>query len=298
MAITVGELLDEWFEYNRADLQPTSQRTTKQAIKELKAEFGALSVDAIKPRHIDQWATRLRAEGIAPGTIRRRAGVLGTAFRTGVRWELCSSNPVAAAELPRVTTSVKAPDRDTVKRALTEAQRNPKLYLFLRLAAVTGARRSELLALRRDDFDPDSQTLAIKKVHVPVEHGTVTLERTKTKRGARVIAVDAETGQLIEKWLSDHDSPWLFPARWDRGKPMHPTSITHEVNKIGKKLGVKLSPHKLRHYAATQGLAAGTPLPVLAARLGDAPGTIMSVYCSAIGSDDRGAADVLAASID
>jgi integrase len=297
VAYTISDLLDEWWDFRSHDFAPTTQATTQHAIAKLKAEFGPLNVDALKPRHVEQWVARCRADGMAPRTIRRVAGVLSTAYQLGLRWEIVLSNPVAVAELPRITPTVKAPSVEVVRKALEASNRNPKLHCFIRLAAVTGARRSELLALRCDDFDPDIGTITIRKAHIVAKGEAVTVDRTKTARGSRVVAVDTETCEILEKYLSNSDSPWIFPGK-DPARPMYPMSVTHEFNKLSDRIGARLTPHMLRHYAATHGLAAGTPLPVLAARLGDAPGTIMAVYCSAIGSDDRAAADVLANTID
>ena len=88
----------------------------------------------------------------------------------------------------------------------------------------------------------------------------------------------------------------LFPGR-DTSQPMYPTTITHKVAKLGRALGVRIHPHALRHYCATQSLGAGVPLPIVAARLGDTVGTVTKVYAHALRADDRGAADALARTI-
>ena len=121
-------------------------------------------------------------------------------------------------------------------------------------------------------------------------------ERTKSDAGARVVSVDADTVARVQKAVAGHDSPWLFPGR-DPSQPMYPTTITHKVAKLGRALGVRIHPHALRHYCATQSLGAGVPLPIVAARLGDTVGTVTKVYAHALRADDRGAADALARTI-
>jgi integrase len=91
---------------------------------------------------------------------------------------------------------------------LSTRARHPLIFLYLRIDAITGARRSEILGLTRDDFDPDLGTLTIRRAALP---GAI-VERTKSERGARVVAVDSETATFIQKSLAEHDSEWLFPV--------------------------------------------------------------------------------------
>jgi integrase len=215
-------------------------------------------------------AAQLRDAGTSPATIKCRAGVLSAAYNTAIRWGLAESNPVAGAQLPKVgKTKVRAQPADTVRRGLAYARMHDLLlYVFLRIDAITGARRSEILGLTRDDFDADLQTLTIRRRVVPPKGGLQIEETTKSDRGARIISIDAETMKLIQKSLAEHDSRWLFPGK-NPQKPLYPTKITHQVETLGKQLGVKLHPHLLRHFMITYSLRNGTPINVVAARAGD-----------------------------
>src|SRR5207253_3145043 len=107
-----------------------------------------------------------------------------------VRWELASTNPVRSAQAPKPRGKVKAPSQDTVRRAITYARlRDPQLWLFIRLAATSGARRSELLGLRRDDFAADVCQITFRRVVVRDEHGIAIVDAAKSQRGARTITV-------------------------------------------------------------------------------------------------------------
>jgi integrase len=296
--VTVAELLEQWYERTRYDFATTTRQTTEGAMRVLVDDFGAVSVDALRPRHLDDWHTTRRAQGYSRAYSVRISGVLSAACAWGIRRDLCETNPVANARQKREKgRKVKSPTPETVKAALALAQKtDPTLFLFLRIDTITGARRSEILGLTRDDFDPDLRTLTIRRVVVPTPGGLAIEERTKSDAGARVVSIDEDTVTWIQKAVAAHDSPWLFPGR-DPSQPMYPTSITHKVQKLGQLLGVRIHPHCLRHFCATQSLGAGVPLPIVAARLGDTVGTITKVYAHALRSDDRGAADALADTI-
>lgn len=297
--ITVAQLLDEWYLWKSGDLEPPTVVTTVSAIRFLKRDFGSMTVAAVKTRHVDRWFAEMKRRGYSPAYAKRLAGVLSAALSTAIRWELAETNPVASSEKPKAGKSrVQSPTADTVKRVLLyAATHDPVLFLFLRIDAITGARRSEILGLCRSDFDADLRTLTIRRVVVPGSAGVAILDRTKSDRGARTISIDEQTTALIEKSLASHESCWLFPGR-DPSKPMYPTTVTHNVKKIGDALGVRLHPHALRHYVATTSLRSGVGLNVVAARLGDAPATVMKVYAHAIAADDAAVADAIAASID
>jgi integrase len=140
------------------------------------------------------------------------------------------------------------------------------------------------------------RTLVIRRRVVPCKGGLAIEEQVKSDASARVVSVDAQTCELIEKSLAGHDSPWLFHGR-DKTQPMNPTSMSHKVSKLGKQLDTRLHPHALKHFCATESLAAGIPLPIVAARLGNTVSTIHAVYAHAIRSNDRGAADAMASSL-
>jgi integrase len=297
VGITVAELLEQWYERHWPDFTTTTRQTTENAMKILVADFGPVSVDALRPRHLDDWHATRRAQGFSRSYSVRIAGVLSAACAWGIRREVCELNPVAGARQKREKgRKVQPPKPESVKAALALAEKEPALFCFMRIDAITGARRSEILGLTRSDFDPDVGTLTIRRVVVPAPGGLAIEERTKSDAGARTVSIDEDTVTVIEKALASHDSPWLFPGR-DPTQPMHPRTITRKVGKLGDGIGERIFPHALRHYCATESLGAGVPLPIVAARLGDTVGTVTKVYAHALRSDDRGAADALALTI-
>jgi integrase len=296
--VTIGALLDEWFTVKRGSFSVTTRATNACAIRFLKADFGPVGANALRTRHVDRWVAGMEQRGYSAAYTRRLQGVLSAALTKGVTWEICETNVVKNAEKPRNRSKVKPATPEAIKAALDWCLKHKLwLFAFLRLAAMSGARRSELLGLRREDFVSDLGQVTIRRVCVPGEHGTEVVDATKSARGARTISLDALTCDAIEKHLASHESPWLFPARYNPSKPMHPTSVTHATKKVGDMLGVKLHPHALRHHCATTGLRSGIGLNVIAGRLGDAPATVMRTYAHVVPADDRQVADMLAASI-
>src|SRR5262249_28120542 len=86
-------------------------------------------------------------------TVRSIAGVVSSAYTRAMKWGLIKVNPVSSSE-PPVPRKRKGFALTPAEQALLfEAASGPWcMSVFLQLAAATGARRGELLALRWSDI--------------------------------------------------------------------------------------------------------------------------------------------------
>ena len=80
-------------------------------------------------------------------------------------------------------------------RALVEGFRGSVLFPIVATAALTGARRNEILALRWTDFDPVNKTLRIERA---LEADTGIFKSPKTKRGVRTISLPAAAIEALQ----------------------------------------------------------------------------------------------------
>jgi len=109
---------------------------------------------------VDQWHARLERKGLGEAGIRNRHLVLRAAMTLAVRWGWVPTNVVAAARLGRRSLNPGGPLATTkcvrcsrARHPLVAAGRiEPQASIALRLAAMTGARRSELAALRWEEL--------------------------------------------------------------------------------------------------------------------------------------------------
>ncbi|MCP3856529.1 MAG: hypothetical protein GY698_17590 [Actinomycetia bacterium] len=151
--LTVAELLDEFMGHKGPSWSLSSRRDYASRAERIKAEeIGAKPVSRLSVAEVDRWHLRMHTAGVGESQIRNLHTLLRAAFSPAVRWELLPANPVASTKLqrrkktPRGVMSV-----DEVALALTVAEQvHPFAPLALRLAAVSGARRSELAGLRWD----------------------------------------------------------------------------------------------------------------------------------------------------
>jgi integrase len=154
---TVSELLEGWFAVARTGWAPTTIRQTRSVHdRYLHPRLGELNVGDVTPATIDAAYAQLHRTGgmqgqqLASGTLARIHVVLRAAFAQAMRWGWLWDNPAERAHRIVATTTEPRPPTPADLRAPLDhvARRDAQLHTFLVLAAVTGARRAQLLGLR------------------------------------------------------------------------------------------------------------------------------------------------------
>jgi integrase len=92
------------------------------------------------------------------------------------------------------------------------------------------------------------------------------------------------------------DGEFVFSYSPDSRHPCSPSAITHRYARMTAKLGLRTHLHALRHYSATELLAAGVDLRTVAGRLGHGGGgsTTLKVYAAWVAGADKKAAHLIA----
>jgi integrase len=184
---------------------------------------------------------------------------------------------------------------------------DPPLFCFLRLAVSTGARRSQLLALQWGDVDEERPAVAFTRALIEGPNGPE-LRSTKTHRTYRV-ELDGETFDVLMDHRSDAedrarhsgvelmDGAFVFAMRPDGTKPWLPNWLTKRFIAARREAGLPhFRLHDLRHFMATEMLAAGVPIATVSQRLSHSrASTTLNVYAHSVPGGDRGAAETLAA---
>jgi integrase len=179
------------------------------------------------------------------------------------------------------------------------------LGLYLWLAAVTGARRGELCALRWSDIDLDGGVVHVSSSYL-VRGGQRVRKDTKTHQ-ERYLAIDPVTVAVLAQRRQEaaellarvgvalDPDAYLFTSDVAGGSPWNPDWVTHKVAEVAASTDVSLNVKALRHYTASQLLAGGIDLRNTAARLGHGGGgaTTLRHYADPISEVDRRAAAYL-----
>ena len=219
-----------------------------------------------------------------------------------MRWEWIWANPAALASPPRSEPVEMRPPTpaDVAVLLVNTAETDPLLHLFVVLAATTGSRRGQLLALRWTDIDFETASISFQRALVEGPSGPV-LVPTKTRRSHRV-ALDPGTAALLSAWLDGiphaqaEVRDWFIFCYDEMGtRPWKPNYVTKRFIRSRKAAGLgHFRLHDLRHFMATQMLDVGVAVPIVAARLAHArASTTLNVYAHAVPGGDRHAAQQL-----
>lgn len=300
---TVGELLAQFLEHAKArDRSPTTIRKYESIVKNvLRPELGKIKLGKLTARDLDRLYAKLTAKGNKGTTVRRVHALIGAALHQAQRWDLVDRNVATRATPPPVQTAdVEAPDPDEVRRIIAAAENiEPMLASLLLIAALTGARRGELCALRWPDYNETDATLTFARSVYEAPGGGWAEKDTKTHQ-VRTIALDELALELLRRHRSavedladDLDvtvepDAFMFSRSPAGLEPLRPDVVTKFTKRVATKAGVDTHLHALRHFSATQAIAAGFDAVTVAGRLGHADSSItLRVYSHAVEQRDR-----------
>jgi integrase len=300
---TVGQLLDRFLDHAESlGRSPTTLREHRRTIeKTLRPELGRIKLAKLTAADLDRLYARLTARGLKATSVRRIHAVMGAALRQAERWDLVDHNVAHRATPPPVhAAEIVAPSPDEVQRILVAAEASePALAAMLLLAALTGARRGELCALRWSDVDYEASMLSIARSVYETAGGGWAEKGTKTHQ-ARRIGLDDLGLAILRRHRGQVDAlaaelgatvapdAFLFSRSPAGLEPIRPDVLTKFTIRVAKAAGVDTHLHALRHFSATQAIAAGFDAVTVSARLGHAdPSITLRVYAHAIEGRDR-----------
>jgi integrase len=249
----------------------------------------------------------VRGWALSASAVREVHTVLSGAFKQAVAWGWTSHNPAKLATPPSAGKSrVSPPAATDVARLLTTAMaEDPELGLFLRLAVVLGARRGELCGLKWREVDLDGGEVLIAGSVARVA-GRPLLDKDTKTHAKRRVAIGAETVELLKAHrlrqaetalacgVSLPPDAYVFSRAADAGKPVSPEWITHRLQDLTDRLGVRARLHDLRHFMVTQLVAGGVDLRTVSGRAGRADGHMtLGTYAHFQQAQDRQAAEFM-----
>ena len=164
---TVGQLLDEWVQVGkqRGWTPYTEHRYRSYVEGRIRPALGSVTLTKFGPEHCDRFYAALLAEELSPTTVRHVHAILASACELAVDWGWLARNPAKRdTHLPARAPRTRAPSVDEITRIVDAAEQlDPVKAVLLVVAAMTGARRGELCALKWSDVDWERRTLTIAR---------------------------------------------------------------------------------------------------------------------------------------
>ncbi|HTK65980.1 MAG TPA: site-specific integrase, partial [Pseudonocardia sp.] len=281
--ITLRQAIEQWLEV--VELEDTTRERYDDLIRlYILPTLGDLPASKIDAELLERLYARLHkcrelctgrpraghaCRGLSTSTTRKVHYIIRGALDRAVRWGHLTVNKAAMAIAPSPErTEPDPPSADEAARLLNEAWRDPEWGLMLWLTMLTGPRRGEISALRWRHIDFERGLISIVRSNAQPKSG---LKEKGTKTGqARKIALDAHTVELLtthrrlweqrcaELGVALEGDAFLFSPAPDGSVPYLPRAISQRYRRLALKLKLRSTRlHSLRHYSATELVAAG-----------------------------------------
>ena len=250
---TFRQFADEYLRRCEPHWKPSGRKTVRIYLKaRILPAFGKMPLDRIGHEDVAAWFDAASKD--KPGAANRAFEILRAMMFRAEEWGLGErgTNPcLGIARNPRNNVARFLDTHELARLGLAldaRKSRWPEAVAAIRLLALTGCRRGEVLNLRWRDIGDD----------------TINLPDTKT--GGRAVPLAPSAVRLLTSLPRDEDNPWVIAGR----KPgWHLTDLQHPWRRIRARAGLDdVRIHDLRHSFASRALALGEGLPMIGKLLG------------------------------
>ena len=316
---TVSKYLQHWLdEHASRNCSPKTLERYRELARYIDREIGSTGLNRLTTAQIQAAVHSLSDHGgrktpdhsegrpLAPKTVRHIGTLLYTALSEAERLGIMTiSHPMAnkRVKLPKLVKKTVAVVDESKLGLLFERAQTTRLYPFVVLAASTGCRRGELLALEWSDIDFETGDVRISKSLEQTKTG-LRIKSTKSGEPRHFSVPDWALDVLREhREVQDSDRRMFGTDYRDRNlvfcqpsgdfySPDRDRRPSRGTDEEGRPRGRE--PSLSAAYAcAANLLSKGVPIAVVSERLGHANQNItLSIYSHAMPADKRAAAKI------
>lgn len=293
-SVNAGNLSANTIAVYRRDINTfTDHLGADASVRDITAEDINNAFDAFSDTPDARFTRHERRGGKARSTLTRYYSTISVFFSDAQRRGWVAASPVPDTYLARgKTKKATDPRRASVgipgaAALLTVPDLTARDEFLLRLLLETGARVGEVCAADRADLVQEDAAL-----------WWLTLRHTKNGKPRRV-PVTPETADLYGRYRDKemvaaqprpHQPDSLVDAemaliRTSRGRRITPRDVQNVLRRVGVKAGVRVTPHGLRHTAATVLLESGADVHHVRDLLGHSSISVTSQYLDTNGAD-------------
>ena len=269
--ITVGEWSRKWLA-TKTNLKATTRRDYESLLQaHIEPRWGSVALADVGHEDVVTWLADLSARGLSASRVRAAHVALSQMMKLAVRSGRLARNPAEYASLPRVHRATKRYLTHDEVDTLAEAAGNYSAAIYF--LAYTGVRYGEMAALRVGRLDLLRRRATIDEAIAEVA-GRVVYSTPKTHQSRTVpiprFLVDELAQQVAGKGTDDFVFSRVDGAvlrlSWFRRSVFTPAVAAAGLD--------GLTPHGLRHTAASLAIASGADVKVVQTMLGHASATM------------------------
>lgn len=278
---TVAEYLGSWLaDYARPNLSPRGFERYESIVRvHLIPKLGNIPLTQLRSNHLQKHYSTMLDTGLSPLSVRYHHVVLHKALATALKWGLVARNVADGVDLPRSHRSeIQTWDEAELGQFLKVAKETQYYALFY-TALFTGARRSELLALRWQDIDFIYGQIYISRSLHQLQGGSYVFTQPKSDKSRRTVALPPSAFLVLEAYRKQKETEMLMcnltlnesdlAFSTIEGKPLRPNTVSRAWSILATKAGVKVIRfHDARHTHASLMLRQGIHPKIVQERLG------------------------------
>jgi integrase len=297
--ISVEAVYTSW-SASQAHLTPKTAANVRSLWKiHVRPQWGDVSVVDVKASAVKAWVAKLAADEVGVSTMTNAFGLLRQVLGAAVEDRRIPRNPCDGVKVPKK----KHADRGYLSHAQVAAlaaavEFRPEVIRFL---AYTGLRWGEMAALRVQDFDMLRRRINVSRS--VTECGTLVWSTPKTGERRSVPFPASLTEELAALMVAKGRDQLVFTTA--RGKVLRGSNFRDRVFDAAVQECQKsdetfprITPHDLRHTAASLAVSAGANVKAVQRMLGHAKASMtLDVYADLFDDDLDGVADRLDAAI-
>lgn len=220
---TFAAFTEEWLrEHAERNCSPKTVERYRQFTAYILPHIGTTKLQDLSVLTLERIFNRLKDDGgwnratksprpLSPKTVRHIAGLVHVILETAIRWKLLKFNPLTGVRLPKISKR-ESKALDTTQLALLfDAAHSGGVYEFVMLAAATGCRRGELLALTWSDVDFIGRVLKVSKSVEQTKQG-LRVKSTKNEKPRSISLPPSTIDMLTGYRLRQSESGRIFGA--------------------------------------------------------------------------------------
>ncbi|MEY9260412.1 integrase [Brevibacterium epidermidis] len=280
VAVWVQSCLD-----SKIDLAASSRARSQQVIdKYVRPKWAGVELGRLEHSKVQAWVAELSDAGLSPRSVRKVVGTLSSACDAAIRDRRLSINPCSGVSFPKANPVEKVfLTAEQVEDLAGESGRHGEVIVYT--LAYCGLRWGELAGLRVQDVDPLRKRLNIRQTIVVV--GTEVVVKPPKDHEARSVPVPSFLMELLQDKIASRDQDDLvFTSPRGavlRGRNERRRWFDQAAAEIGEP---GLTPHGLRHTAASIAINNGASVLAVQRMLGHSSATVtLDVYSDLFDSD-------------
>ncbi|WP_374761048.1 tyrosine-type recombinase/integrase [Microbacterium sp. zg.B185] len=282
----VGTLGTRWIASRRQILKPSTFRSLESSWRiHVLPRWGTRAIGSIRHSEIQAWISEM-AQSQSATNVLRAHGILAAIFDTAVKDRSLAANPARDVGVPRKGKKGKAYLTHAQVELLARNAAEPTLVRFL---AYTGLRWGEATALRIRHLDLGRRRASIEENAVMVNN-TVIMGTPKTHKTRSVPLPAFLVQELRLRVQARHRDAYVFgdgaePLRLPNSKDGWFAGAVRRAQQADPNVP-RVTPHDLRHTAASLAVSAGANVKAVQRMLGHASAAMTLDTYSDLFDDD------------